>query len=336
MDLSLVDGPDAAVDAAMDLSLVDGPASEQSIPDTATLDLPPLDQAGLEAAPPKPDQALLDGPIPLDGSTPDSAWPPDGPVKGKTIYVALTGTDSSTCGDKVAPCRTIGEGYGKAKIGDTVDVGAGIYNATLDSFPIVLKKGVTLKGAGPGATKLSGPGPLIKCGNQVGHNVAGAKVIGVRLMATTTSAKSSPALLCSDVFGIPRFEQVSVQGMGFLVEKAAAVFVQPQCAGLGNFADCFTFGNSQGIIGVSTVRKGILSSSLNCVRVLAGGRVNLGTAGDYGKNEIKACKLAGLCHESSATIDAMGNTWSSGTPSKGALCDGNSDVGITGGGKVNF
>src|SRR5438552_1780173 len=49
-----------------------------------------------------------------------------------TWYVAMTGTDSSTCGTQAAPCKTINYASAlKAQPGDTVLVEPGIYDENL-------------------------------------------------------------------------------------------------------------------------------------------------------------------------------------------------------------
>ncbi len=44
-----------------------------------------------------------------------------------TLHVANNGIDSSTCGNRDNPCRSISQGIANAKVGDTIEVGPGRY-----------------------------------------------------------------------------------------------------------------------------------------------------------------------------------------------------------------
>jgi Dockerin type I domain len=94
-----------------------------------------------------------------------------------TIFVATTGTDTSTCGASTAPCKTIGYGLGLTGAGDTVQVLAGTYNecvsvesgtgtggVTLISDSYANSQtpgGATIDGTGVCDTDSGTPGPVV-------------------------------------------------------------------------------------------------------------------------------------------------------------------------------
>jgi len=49
------------------------------------------------------------------------------PAFATTLYVAVTGTDTGTCGSSANPCRSISQAHAHAHYGDTIEVGPGRY-----------------------------------------------------------------------------------------------------------------------------------------------------------------------------------------------------------------
>ena len=86
------------------------------------------------------------------------AWLPVAATAG-TVHVAPVGDDVLGDGSAVHPFRTITTGLGVAVYGDTVQVAAGSYDAAAgELFPIALKSGVALQGAGAETTTIEGDG----------------------------------------------------------------------------------------------------------------------------------------------------------------------------------
>lgn len=73
------------------------------------------------------------------------------------VHVATTGSDSAGDGSAVSPYRTVGKGLAAAATGDEVRLAAGTYGAG-ETFPLGLKGGVSLSGAGSSSTTIHGDG----------------------------------------------------------------------------------------------------------------------------------------------------------------------------------
>jgi parallel beta-helix repeat protein len=86
-----------------------------------------------------------------------------GASASSTWYVSTHGQDSASCGDKSAPCRTIGAAVGRAQSGDTVRVAGGTYHeqvvvprrltltgdhATIDATGLSSGSGMTMNASG--------------------------------------------------------------------------------------------------------------------------------------------------------------------------------------------
>lgn len=327
----------AALEAGADAAPDDGPKP----PDKAT----PLDKALADKA------IALDKATPLDKAKPlDKATPLDLPVQpdqkppvdmaipvdtgtGPTTYVVSTaGKDSSSCGTPADPCASVYEAMGKANLGDTVLVKNGTYFPTTQSYPIYLKKGVTLKGEG-GSTKvtLKGQSPLIKCGAVAGQDSAGAKVVGLTLQATTGS---EAVVICKDIKGTPDFVGVTMAGRGIVLDKATATFDGGGCQGISAGSSCMTIDNSVGK--VPYVRNFLFSGGTNsiCLQVGLLGKVDLGTFSSGGKNKFAACTWMYICNNTGADIQAYGNSWNSAKMTQGTDCKGTTPFGNIKGGTV--
>jgi len=62
-------------------------------------------------------------------------------------YVATAGSDAGDCSDSANPCRTISYAIGQAIAGDTINVAAGTYDSSTETFPIDIGKTLFLMGA---------------------------------------------------------------------------------------------------------------------------------------------------------------------------------------------
>src|SRR5207244_1242859 len=65
-----------------------------------------------------------------------------------TWFVAKGGSNANTCSDSSHPCLTVGAAVTKGSTGDTIDIGAGTFNESVNAAGKVL----TFNGAGPDAT----------------------------------------------------------------------------------------------------------------------------------------------------------------------------------------
>ena len=87
------------------------------------------------------------------------------PAKSKSAFVtvvnnivfvdAVQGIDSPDCGAIASPCRSMTKGIAAAAAGDVVSVGQGRYDEAVETFPIQMKPGVQLAGAGPGKSTIT-------------------------------------------------------------------------------------------------------------------------------------------------------------------------------------
>jgi hypothetical protein len=78
----------------------------------------------------------------------------DSSMAARTIFVSMSGNDTGD-GSALYPVRSIGRAIGLASYGDTVSIGAGVYNTTGDGDRI-FDTGIQLTGAGPEQTIING------------------------------------------------------------------------------------------------------------------------------------------------------------------------------------
>jgi len=92
---------------------------------------------------------------------------PAGASSTATLYVASTGNNSGSnnCQTQSAPCATIGYALTQGAAGDTISVGAGLF----DESQLVLTYPVTIKGAGSGSTIIDVTTPASAC-TTAGYN----------------------------------------------------------------------------------------------------------------------------------------------------------------------
>lgn len=74
-------------------------------------------------------------------------WPVQSVRADTPRYVATTGTDTGDCSDGANPCLTISYAISQASPGDTINVVAGTYDSSVETFPITINKSLTLLGA---------------------------------------------------------------------------------------------------------------------------------------------------------------------------------------------
>ena len=93
---------------------------------------------------------------------------PQGTLAATSRYVAPTGADNGDC--SATPCKTIGYALEQAGSSDTVVGAAGLYRERL-----TLSKGMTLQGAGAGATVIDGDdgGTVVTIDSGVTATIAG-------------------------------------------------------------------------------------------------------------------------------------------------------------------
>jgi len=86
--------------------------------------------------------------------------PPEPPPSASDIYVdSVTGDDEDGDGSSSNPYRTIGAGLQNSSAGMTVIVNPGLYDSALgESFPLLLRAGVTLRGVDAGQVTVDGTG----------------------------------------------------------------------------------------------------------------------------------------------------------------------------------
>ena len=352
-DLPVVDGP-VADKAATDGTVPDTRDHDQFSPDLASEDMPPVDQAPLDKTD-TPDTAR-----PLDlAQSPDLAQPPDLtvlpdlaqspdqkvlpdqnilpdlPAKLATVIVDTTGTDLATCGSVSSPCLSVNFAMNRVLSPGLVQINNGSYMDYTQKFPITLRKGVTIKGAG-GANLVTfkGPGPLLRCGAN-GANVSGAKVEGIGFQVT---GNTQPAIACAEVKGTPNFSNIKVINQGIMLNKADALLYkvtwQSMVAGAhGLVVDNAPTGATPQVR--ESTFHGSKSGMSVCVHLKAMGQVDLGTKGDSGGNDFRNCDYVAICNETSSGVFAVGNTWKFGPLTQGNKCNGTWPIGNTAsGGKV--
>ncbi|MBN2199615.1 MAG: DUF1565 domain-containing protein [Candidatus Aminicenantes bacterium] len=84
---------------------------------------------------------------------------PPAPAETELYADAVNGNDGSGDGSSSNPFRTIGAALQNSSSGMTVIVNPGVYDAALgESFPLLLREGVTLRGVDAGQVTVDGTG----------------------------------------------------------------------------------------------------------------------------------------------------------------------------------
>jgi hypothetical protein len=238
----------------------------------------------------------------------------------KTLFVALSGTDSAICGTEVLPCRSIQQAVNLASTGDVILVSTGTYtydpgvdvcNTPISAKAVVcvLGKALTIQG-GFAIGDWTSPNPkdnltIIDAQNQ--HR--GVIVRGTN--ATVSNARlemNGFTITRGYAQGLPNATSLSSMGVGggMLVELATAnlvnvIFQGNRALGAANSPDTYAAGGGLALVNSIT---GTISS-LNNVTILA----NEAQGGPSVSQSAGIARGAGLfIHRASADINTLNLT----------------------------
>jgi len=279
-----------------------------------------IDQQGNYTAPDSVptglDSIMVTAVLVVDSTQRDNAWAVL--VDPQVIYVDFLGSDTSGIGSERQPYRTITKALTRAHSGQTIMVSAGEYDVFAgERFPLRITSGISLVGASPDSTYVTGPGNLDP------RQGAMIQIDGYAILIQNLHIRSSNSLGVGIWLRPGHYTQVVGNNIS---NQYIGIFADGSALSASIISNNVFTADSIGIVAADSCTPLLRSNSItNCrkygVEIRGISQPNLGdddTTG-AGHNTIRDCGDASyhylIYNGSPRTINAIGNVWQLPIPS---------------------